>query len=188
MNKLLLTTILTISALAGNAQNLVTNQVFINTSNNRVSQQAVNYNPINNDINFNQSQTARNNIGNNRGNTIIQQSSNTKQTKTSNKSPLQAQVNIFDNHNNINENVAIQSNPPQVKTTKTEKKVTASVGLDFTPSGLSGRDYSNGGKIKKGEKNFYVQHSKKTPTRHLKKRPGGSKKTYTTHQCARWKA
>jgi hypothetical protein len=58
-------------------------------------------------------------------------------------------------------------------------------GMDFKPSGLSGRDYSNGGKLKKGQKNFYTPTKSKHKSFH-KRKPGNKKVKHHTSKCAKW--
>jgi hypothetical protein len=88
---------------------------------------------------------------------------------------------------NVINDVNINSNPVvnDTKKTITSKPVVEYQGLDFKPSGLSGRDYSNGGKMKKGQKNFYAAHATKTKTVHRKK-PSFKKAKVHTSKCAKW--
>jgi hypothetical protein len=84
---------------------------------------------------------------------------------------------------NTNKNVSINSNP-QVNTTTTKTVVMEEFkGTDFKPIGLSGRDYSNGGKMKKGVKNF--PKADNTKVKH-KRKPGFKKVKYHTSKCANW--
>lgn len=199
MKKIAIIITLTISGLSLDAQNLVTNQVFINTSNYANSQQFVLNNSENN-VPANQNpQSARNSFGNLRGNRGVVTQNKTPKNHvkvTNSQSTNVVNDNVNDNANRnepvqVNRQINIQSNPIQVNTVqveKVQKKTDVPVGLDFTPSGLSGRDYSNGGKLKKGEKNFYTQ-SYKLPVSKVKKRKANAhKKSYITHGCAKWKA
>jgi len=90
------------------------------------------------------------------------------------------------NTGNVNKNVNINSNP-QVNTTQTTTTKTVVMeefkGTDFKPIGLSGRDYSNGGKMKKGVKNF--PKADQTKVKH-KRKPGYKKIKYHTSKCAQW--
>lgn len=210
MKKIFIINVLIFSALAISAQNLT--NVSFNSDNNTNTQQAINYS---NNINVVQVQS--NNRGNRGGssalsnfnennNDNVQTASLPKQKKTvkvNNKPVVQTNVNVFDN------NVGNISNPsvntkndiivndvnlnPQVNTNhnKTVNNqpivIEESHGSDFKPIGLSGRDYSNGGKMKKGVKNFpqpekTKQHKIKPKLKHLKVK----KVKYHTSKCASW--
>ena len=90
------------------------------------------------------------------------------------------------NTGNVNKNVNINNNP-QVNTTQTTTTKTVVMeefkGTEFKPIGLSGRDYSNGGKMKKGVKNF--PKADQTKVKH-KRKPGYKKIKYHTSKCAQW--
>lgn len=181
--------LLTFNILITYSQNIVTNQVFINTSNPSVTQQSINYTNINEGNNI-QSQSARNSFGNFRGNQFNNsnpQTKNNNKIKPTNKPKANTHINNIDINDNVNDNEVIQSNPVQVKTVKEVKTTVAPIGLDFKPSGLSGRDYSDGGKLKKGEKNFYSQSTHKTSSKKIKRKPSTHKRSYITHSCAKWK-
>jgi len=83
---------------------------------------------------------------------------------------------INDSNPVINDSKKVVASKPVVKEYQ---------GLDFKPSGLSGRDYSGGGKLKKGQKNFYIAHVTKHKTIH-KKKPSFKKVKHHTSKCAKW--
>lgn len=90
------------------------------------------------------------------------------------------------NEGTVNNDVNFNSNPQvnnKTTTTKTVVVMEEFKGTDFKPIGLSGRDYSNGGKMKKGVKNFPKADHKKV--KH-KKKPGYKKVKYRTSNCAKW--
>jgi hypothetical protein len=102
----------------------------------------------------------------------------------------------LDNNPNLDNNVndQMRSNPSIINTqsqVNNQNKavinqpvvVQESHGSDFKQIGLSGRDYSGGGKLKKGQKNFYKQEKHKV--KH-KKRPAYKRVKYHTAQCASW--
>lgn len=122
----------------------------------------------------------------------INEGTNIKQVNNVN---VDNNVNL-DNNPNLDNNVndQMRSNPSIINTqpqVNNQNKavinqpvvVQESNGSDFKPIGLSGRDYSGGGKLKKGQKNFYKQEKHKV--KH-KKRPGYKKVKYRTAQCASW--
>ncbi len=209
MKKLLIINGLIFSTLTISAQNLT--NVSFNNDNNINTQQSVNYYS-----NVNVVQVQSNNRGNRGGssalsnfnennNDDVQTANLPKQKKTvkvNNKPIIQTNVNVVDN------NVGNMSNPqvitnknvvndvnlnPQVNTTHNKPVnnkpivIEESHGSDFKQIGLSGRDYSNGGKMKKGVKNF-PQPEKTKPSRvkpklkHLKVK----KVKYHTSKCANW--
>jgi hypothetical protein len=192
-------------ALTVNSQNLNNDQL---ASNNIVTQQVVNYNNL--DMNDNiQIQTS--NRGNssavnrfsNKSSSNIAQNTQPKVIKQTNNSQIKNDKVITINSNPGN------SNPKEVKqntntndaavATNTEPNNTYNVfhtannqpkiiidspGLDFKPIGLTGRDYSNGGKLKKGQKNFYRTPKTKKPKH--KSKPRFIKLKYRTTGCANW--
>lgn len=119
------------------------------------------------------------------------------QTQVVNMDVNENQDNVFENKggnlsnpstnrggNTIND--VVLSNP-QTTTNKANSKSVVVMeefkGTDFKPISLSGRDYSNGGKMKKGVKNFpKMDHSK---VKH-KKKPTYKKVKYHTSHCAKW--
>jgi len=192
-------------ALTVNSQNLNNDQL---ASNNIVTQQVVNYNNL--DINDNiQIQTS--NRGNssamnrfpNRSNVNTQQTTQTKVVKnrTSPQSNPQKTSYADNNVGNFIPKIEKQNTTKNdvVVATNTEPNGTYNVfhtannqpniqvdspGLDFKPIGLSGRDYSNGGKLKKGQKNFY--RTPKTKKLKHKSKPRFMKIKYHTVGCANW--
>lgn len=166
-------------------------------SNNMVNQLAMNYNSFAND------NDAPSQISNNGGLAALNRSSNknkltpgqtnTKKVVKTNSNPtLQVSVvNTLDNNNEntINHEIKTNTNPDEQYTVfhtannKPNIKVDSPI-MDFTPSGLSGRDYSNGGKLKKGQKNFAKIPKTKNPKH--KSKPRHVKVKYHTSQCARW--
>lgn len=90
--------------------------------------------------------------------------------------------NIVVNDVNINSNPVVNDTK---KTVASKPIVQDAPGLDFKPSGLSGRDYSNGGKLKKGQKNFYTPTKSKHKSFH-KRKPNHKKVKHHTSKCAKW--
>jgi len=192
-------------ALSANSQNLDHNQFATNFM---VTQQVVNYNNLNINDNI-QIQTS--NRGNssamnrfpNRSNVISQQTTQTKVVKNRTNPQSNPQNTSYADNNlgNINPKVEKQNTTKNdvVVATNTEPNGTYNVfhtannqpniqvdspGLDFKPIGLSGRDYSNGGKLKKGQKNFY--RTPKTKKLKHKSKPRFMKIKYHTVGCANW--
>lgn len=201
MKHLLSFNALIICILSVSSQNLNHNQW---ASNNVVTQQVVNYNNV--DINnINQIQDAgRGNASainrfSNKSNINTTQTTQAKVVKT--KSNPQKTNDVHSNLGNLNPNVEIQNTTKNdnVVATNTEPNGAYNVfhtannqpnikvdspGLDFKPIGLSGRDYSNGGKLKKGQKNFYRTPKTKKPKH--KSKPKFIKLKYHTTSCAKW--
>ncbi len=98
--------------------------------------------------------------------------------------------NVFDNNvGKLNENKVNDVNvntTTQISVNKTTKTavVDESTNNDFKPIGLSGRDYSNGGKMKKGHI-YNFPKADHTKVKH-KRKPGFKKVKYHTSKCARW--
>ncbi len=206
MKPYILLTSLTLSILTVRAQNLINQQVSFNNV-----QTNVNYTFNNLDINENNTgnrgrgSSTFNNPGNSGNNTNpqvkvvqVQQKTNKPKNKINSNPVNEVNVNrgnVFDVNDNVNDvNVQsvtithVKSNPVIINNNKkvADKPVVKEYeGLDFKPSGLSGRDYSNGGKLKKGEKNI----NKPTYTKHKpvhRKRPSFKKVKYHTAKCAKW--
>jgi hypothetical protein len=203
MKKLFVINVLIFSGLAGFSQNLT--NVYQGNQNQVLTQQSSQINYLGN------VQVQTNSRGNRGRSSALSnfQSTNPQKVVTTNKQVktnvsrganvnVNNQVNIETNPN-INDNVIndnVGSNPsfintnPQVQVNNQPKTVVnqpmvvqESHGSDFKQIGLSGRDYSGGGKLKKGQKNFYKQE--KTKVKH-KKRPGYKKVKYHTAKCASW--
>jgi hypothetical protein len=159
----------------GNSNNDLpnTNKQKVQTSVNNVATQNVD-NVTNNNENFrpfrgNVFQTNQNVLDNNVGN------ENANRGRGGN-------IVVDDNNDHVQSNPVINDNK---KTVASKPVVKEYQGLDFKPSGLSGRDYSNGGKLKKGQKNFYTPHPTKHKTIH-KKKPSYKKAKHHTSKCAKW--
>ena len=156
----------------GNSSNKNTNKV--------QSQQKINTNPV---VQVNNVSTNPNNVNRNRGNNF-DVNDNVLDNNVGNENVNRGRGgNIL-----VNDNNNIQSNPVVNDTKKTvasKPVVKEYQGLDFKPSGLSGRDYSNGGKLKKGQKNFYTPSVTKHKIIH-KKRPSNKKVKHHTSKCAKW--
>jgi hypothetical protein len=90
--------------------------------------------------------------------------------------------NIIVNDVNFNSNPVANDTK---KTVSSKPVIEEYQGLDFKPSGLSGRDYSNGGKLKKGQKNFPILMVTKHKKTH-EKRPNFKKVKHHTSKCAKW--
>jgi len=195
MKPYVLLTVLTLSTLTIKAQNLNEEQFAFNNV-----QTNVNYNLNNININENnthnrgRSSTALSNLSNRGDNNKQIQQKSTKpkvqvQTNTSNINVNRGNVfNVNENVNIVGTNFSnINSNPVAEDKKKVVNKpvVKEYEGLDFKPSGLSGRDYSNGGKLKKGEKNIPTYTHTKHKTVH-KRKPSFKKVKYRTNKCAKW--
>lgn len=205
MKRIILLSTLTLSTLSIRAQNSNEQEFSFNNL-----QTNVNYNLSNIDINQvniqnrGRSSSALNNLGNSNN---TNKPKNTVQQKTT-KPKLQVQVinnpvnninvnrgndlDVNDNLNNVVQTnstyINVNSNPvAENKNIVVNKPVVKEYeGLDFKPSGLSGRDYSNGGKLKKGEKNIYKPTAAKHKTSIHKRKPSFKKVKYRTSKCAKW--
>ncbi len=211
MKKLLILNALILSGLTLYAQNLVNNEDNQYASNVQVGNYTTtltNITPQTNIGNYNNTNIQSMNRGG-RGNTsaLSNIKVNEVQLQTSNKpkqqkkvqvqiktNPVVNDINYINESNNtadrggnlwVNDNVTNSNPQANINKTTTTKIVVMEEfkGTDFKPIGLSGRDYSNGGKMKKGVKNFpKIDHSK---AKH-KKKPGYKKVKYHTSKCASW--
>lgn len=205
MKRIILLSTLTLSILYTRAQNLNEQEFSFNNVQANVSYTLSNID--NNQINTQtrgRGSSALSNLGN--FNNINKPKNNAQQKTT--KPKLQVQVvnspvnntnvnqgNLFDANDNVGNVVQtnstyinVNSNPvAENKNIVVNKPVVKEYeGLDFKPSGLSGRDYSNGGKLKKGEKNIYKPTAAKHKTTIHKRKPSFKKVKYRTSKCAKW--
>ena len=207
MRQPILLTALIFSGLAANAQNLTNVQVL--TVNYPNTQQLTNYNPSN-DLNPSYEQFAANEMdiqvkGNptNKQNNIASNSQLNLNNTVNDNNPYRGgnRGNNFDINDNVLDNNVGKENLSRGRGGNTlsnpvvndHKKIVSSKpvvqdapGLNFKPSGLSGRDYSNGGKLKKGQKNFYKGSTSKHKTTIHKRKPKFKKVKHHTSRCPKW--
>ena len=211
MKRLFLFNVLIVSVLSVKSQNIL--QVQMSNVNYINTQQSVtqnNTNVFNNQVQVQnrgngQGSALQNLRGNNINQTTTQQATQQKVVNRANLPRNVSNTNTLNNvaDNNVGNVVTTQVNNNPVKNdnkvvqqtnvdnktqTTTNKPVNTEVyqGMDFKPSGLSGRDYSNGGKMKKGQKNFYTPTKTKYRKAPGKRRPVFKKVKHHTSKCARW--
>ncbi len=215
MKKLILTNLLVSSALILGAQNIINEQTASNINVNQTNWDNNPYDNIggneiqtNNRGNRGGGASAFQSLSNNNNNATQTQAAN-----SNNRSTQRVQGNVYrgntfnTNINDVNDNVQENNSPnrgnqgpvnnvaansnPQANTSNANKSnntkvvVAESGGLDFKPITRRGGDYSDGGKMKKGQKNFYSQQSpsKKTVS---KRKPSFKKVKHHTSKCASW--